>query len=920
MPQCGKLKVYLGFAPGVGKTCAMLNEGHDLQSRGHRVVVGLVEDHGRARTRQLVDGLEVIPTRTVSYHGNTYRELDTAAIIAAEPEYALVDELAHTVVAEGQGSEFEEQRKRWHDVYTLLDAGIDVISTMNIQHLESLNDVVAAVTGVRQLETVPDRVLRDADEIELVDLSPDTLRIRLSRGEIYNKEQAELALRKYFRPGNLSALRELSLLWLADKVEEVLDDYRDNQEIDAQWATRERVVVAVRDDGNAEAMIRRGARMTGRVAGREMIVVHITDEDDGLDRGYMRRLRKLQNLTESLGGQWRTIVGDDVPGILLEFSRTVNASQLVIGSERGLHRYVGLSTTQRIIEESGPIDVHIISSSSEKNTRRRRELRSRFSPPRQLTGWLFALVGPPLLTAALSRFSIDPEYLGVLLLSYLTLVVFAAMAAGWIPAFVAVVIGSLLANWYFTQPVHTLTITQPASLVQIVLFSVIAAAVAAVVERSERRRTLADKRLGQAVVMSELAHGVIHDGDSISKLVHGLADTFSLKRVDLQRYLTERKKWVTIGTTASSGISEPWPDDMPMMKVKAGEELRLVLSGRELNAAETAMIAAHGSRIRALLDIEEIAAMRRATAALEAGNRVGRAVLTAVSHDLRTPLASIKAAVSSMTMDDIELDDESEKILLDTIESSADRLGVVIGNLLDAARINSNTLRVESTAVNISDVVDAVCAELPEAATHIERDIDETAAVVDGDPGLIQRIISNIVVNGRQYAPASKLMIRTRAGQGEAGALSGNVDIFIIDHGQGIPDDKIDEVFQPFHRLGDHLAQSQGLGLGLAAAAALAETMGGSIRAEHTPGGGATFVVSLPRADDDARNATRAANEDANDDANDPNDSVRDPSRGPSHDAGPAETQALTSALASARSLTAKLDEATVSAQKETQP
>ncbi len=853
MQHRGKLKVYLGFAPGVGKTCAMLDEGHDLYGRGHKVVVGLVEHHGRAHTKSLLEGLPVINTREVMYRGNPYRELDVDAIIAAEPEYALIDELAHTVVGQEESKDFLPQRKRWHDVYQLLDMGIDVISTMNIQHLESLNDVVAAITGVRQLETIPDKVLRDADEIELVDLSPDALRIRLSRGEIYRKEQAELALRKYFRPGNLTALRELALLWLADKVEEVLDQYREEQNIEDHWMTRERVVVAVRDGANAEAMIRRGARMTGRVAGREMIVVHITAEDDGLDRGYLTRLRKLQDLTESLGGQWRTLVGDSVPEILLEFSRTVNASQLVIGSERGIRRYVGLSITQRIIDQAGPIDVHIISSSTPQKTQHRRTFRSQFSRPRHITGWALAFFGPVLLTLLLWNLDTGPEFLGVLLLAYLIPVVFAAMAAGLLPALAAVMLGSLLANWYFIDPVFTMSITNPASMVQIVIFCVIAAAVATVVEHSERRREAADRSLNQAVVMSELAHGVIHDGDNLAHLVHALADTFSMERVDVQRYSSERKNWLTIVTTAEQGLCEPWPAQLPMSKVTSGDDLRLLLSGHELTAAETAMIAAHGSRIRALLDNEEIVAMRRATAAMEAGHRVGSAVLTAVSHDLRTPLASIKAAVSSMTMDDVELDEDSRRILLETIESSADRLEVVIGNLLDASRLDSYSRRVESRKVSVNDVVDAVCAELPEAAAHLTRDIDPEAHSVKGDPGFIQRIISNIVMNARQYAPESQLTIRTRLSTGSSSSSSytsevETVDIVMIDHGKGIPEDKLKDVFQPFQRLGDYSTHSQGLGLGLAAAARFADAMGGTIHAEHTPGGGATFVLTLPKA------------------------------------------------------------------------
>ncbi len=872
MTKRGTLKVYLGFAPGVGKTCAMLNEAHDLQSRGNNVLVGLVEDHGRERTKSLVDGLPVLPRKEFSYRGGTYTDLDVEAAIAANPDTILVDELAHTVVsaepalvagssaagnagrstggegdagsAAGLNHVAEPEKKRWHDVYTLLDAGINVISTMNIQHLESLNDVVAAVTGTRQRETVPDQVLRDADEIELVDLTPDALRIRLARGEVYRQQQAETALNNYFKVGNLTALRELALLWLADKVEEVLETYRKTNNEQKHWPTRERVVVAVQGDAGAEAIIRRGARVTGRVAGREMIVVHVAGEDDALATDTPKRLRRLQELTDSLGGQWRVVVGDDVAETLLEFARAVNASQLVIGLGGRISRIFGGGLSGRIIDGSGPIDVHIVSTlEREKQTEKKRSRNTgRFSVMRLVTGWLIALLGPPLLTAAVLPLNLEPEYLGALLLGYLTVVVFAALAGGMLPALAAVVTGSLLANWFFTIPTHTFTVTEPESLTQIIFFLIIAAAVAWVVELSERRRAQATQRLGQAMVLSDLARGVVHDGDDIPQLLTRLSQTFRLRRVDLQRYSKERKMWVTLETTDEQGISAPWAADGKPTHVGVGDGLRLLVGGGELTPQQFSMIEAHGARITAIIDRQEIDAMRRATAALEAGNRVGTALLTAVSHDLRTPLAGIKAAVSGLTMDDIELDEESRQLLIETIESSTDRLETVIGNLLDMSRLNSNTVTIRNRAVDVEEVVEAVCTELPEAAGHIKVEIPEDLPPVRGDAGLVQRILSNIVINARKYAPDSELLIK---GQG----VGETVEISVIDHGPGIPDDKIDEIFMPFQRLGDQNANSVGLGLGLAVAQGFAEAMDGSVRAEHTPGGGATLVLTLSVAD-----------------------------------------------------------------------
>ena len=323
----GRLRIYLGAAPGVGKTVAMLNEGHRRAGRGTDVVVGLCETHGRAHTAGLLDGLEAVPAPAVDHKGTVLEEMDLDAILARRPQVALVDELAHT---NAPGSRNE---KRWQDIDELLDAGIDVISTVNIQHLESLNDAVASITGVTQRETVPDEVVRRAEQIELVDMAPEALRRRMAHGNIYAAEKVDAALANYFRVGNLSALRELALLWLADKVDAGLEGYRAEHGIDPTWPTRERVVVALSGGGEGDTLLRRGARIASRGAGGELLAVPGT-ASDGLTTAPLNQVAELRRLTEELGGEFHTVTGDDAAEAVLDFARGVNATQILLGASR----------------------------------------------------------------------------------------------------------------------------------------------------------------------------------------------------------------------------------------------------------------------------------------------------------------------------------------------------------------------------------------------------------------------------------------------------------------------------------------------------------------------------------------------------------------------------------------------------------
>ena len=351
----GELRIYLGAAPGVGKTYAMLGEAHRRLQRGSDVVVGLVETHGRPRTAELLDGLEALPRREVGYRGTRFEELDVAAVLARAPEIAVVDELAHTNVPGGR------HEKRWQDVEDLLAAGIDVLTTVNVQHLESLNDVVETITGVPQRETVPDEVVRAADQVELVDLTPEALRRRMAHGNVYTADKVDAALGNYFRVGNLTALRELALLWLAGKVDDQLDRYRADHGIASTWETRERVVVALTGGAEGDTLVRRAARIAARNSGADLLAVHVT-RSDGLTGADPANLSRQRALVESLGGTYHQIVGDDVPQAMLDFARAENATQLVLGaSRRGrlaqlLSRGIGVTVTAH----SGSIDVHMV--------------------------------------------------------------------------------------------------------------------------------------------------------------------------------------------------------------------------------------------------------------------------------------------------------------------------------------------------------------------------------------------------------------------------------------------------------------------------------------------------------------------------------------------------------------------------------
>ncbi|MFE6622702.1 DUF4118 domain-containing protein [Streptomyces sp. NPDC057740] len=825
----GKLRIYLGAAPGVGKTYAMLSEAHRRVERGTDCVVAYVEHHGRPRTEVMLHGLEQTPRRELEYRDTSFTEMDIDAVLTRRPRVALVDELAHSNVPGSRNA------KRWQDVEELLAAGIDVISTVNIQHLESLGDVVESITGVRQQETVPDEMVRRADQIELVDMSPQALRRRMAHGNIYRPDKVDAALSNYFRPGNLTALRELALLWVADRVDEYLNAYRSEHEVSTIWGSRERIVVGLTGGPEGRTLIRRAARLAEKGAGGEVLAVYIA-RSDGLTSSSPKELAVQRELVEDLGGTFHHVVGDDVPKALLDFARGVNATQIVLGvSRRKSWQYVlGPGVGATVARDSGPdLDVHLITHDEAGKGRGLPVARgARLGRSRTVRGWLVGVLGPVLLTLLLTH--VAPEVgLANDMLLYLTLTVAAALLGGLLPALASAVVGSLLLNWYFTPPVHTLTIADPQNIVAIAIFVGVAVAVASVVDLAARRTHQAARLRAESEILSFLAGNVLRGETSLEELLERVRETFGMVSVALLERESDVAPWTCAGSVGPRPCRSPEEADADM---PVGDHMALALTGRVLPAEDRRVLAAFAAQAVVVLDRRRLRHEAGRARELAEGNRIRTALLAAVSHDLRTPLAGIKASVSSLRSDDVEWSEEDRAELLEAIEEGADRLDHLVGNLLDMSRLQTGTVTTLIREIDLDEVVPMALGGVPEDS--VDLDIPETLPMVSVDKGLLERVVANVVENAVKYSRQDEPVLVA------ASALADRVEVRVVDRGPGVPDDAKERIFEPFQRYGD-APRGAGVGLGLAVARGFAEAMGGTINAEDTPGGGLTMVLSL---------------------------------------------------------------------------
>ncbi|WP_308199208.1 DUF4118 domain-containing protein [Saccharothrix sp. S26] len=831
----GELRIYLGAAPGVGKTFAMLGEAHRRKARGTDVVVGLVETHGRENTAALLDGLEQLPRRFDA-------ELDLDGLLARAPEVAVVDELAHTNAAGSRNA------KRWQDVEELLDAGVDVLSTVNVQHLESLNDVVLRITGVRQRETVPDEVVRRAEQVELVDLTPEALRRRLAHGNVYAAHKIDAALGNYFRVGNLTALRELALLWLADQVDVALQRYRSEQRITDTWETRERVVVAISGGPESETLIRRGRRIAAR-AGAELMVVHIL-RGDGLTGVSPQPVTGLRRVTEDVGATFHTVVGDDVPTALLDFARGVNATQLVLGTSRRsrLARVFDEGIGAATIQASGPIDVHMVTHDEARRGPRR------WSGPvhsrdRALLGWALAVLLPAVVTV-IGLVWPDGLSTSTDLVGFFLAAVAVALVGGHGPALLAAFLGAGLLNFFFTPPYYSLAVATPANVVTLVAMVVVAMVVAVVVDRAARLAEQGARARTEAALLASYARTVLTSPFPLARLLEKVRENFGLESVAL----LERRdgEWERVACVGPLPCAEPDDADVD---VPVTADVHLALRGRTLPAADQrALEAAAGQALMALrqqrMAAETAEAQRRAET-----TELRTALLSAVGHDLRTPLTSIKAAVGSLRDADLRLSEQDTAELLETVEVSADRLTGLIDNLLDSSRLATGAVVPQLRAVTYDEVVARALAGIDERGT-VSVDVAEHLPPVLADIGLLERVVANVVDNALRHGRLTPRRLVDVDGDGRiqadepeiavrASAYGDRVELRVVDHGQGLPKNTASAVFAPFQRLGDRDA-TPGVGLGLSVAKGFVDAMGGAITAEDTPGGGLTIVISMP--------------------------------------------------------------------------
>jgi two-component system sensor histidine kinase KdpD len=834
----GQLRIYLGSAAGVGKTFAMLNEGHRRAERGTDVVVAFVETHGRAHTAAQIEGLEVIPRRRIAYRGTSFEEMDVDAVLARRPEVALVDEFAHTNVP---GSRNE---KRWQDVEELLAAGIDVISNVNIQHLASLNDVVEKITGVPQRETVPDAIARAADQVELVDMTPEALRRRMAHGNIYPAEKIDAALTHYFRAGNLAALRELALLWLADKVDEGLQSYRAAHDIHGTWEARERVVVALTGGPEGDTLIRRAARIAARSTGGDLLAVHVT-RSDGLTGANPAVLAEQRRLAESLGGTYHQIIGDNVPDALLTFARAENATQLVLGvSRRGWlsSLLTGPGVSSRTIRGSGDIDVHIVTHSQMGRGRGQPRARGGLPLRRRLAGYALAAVLAPLLTLLLTSMHSGLNLTSDVLV-YLVAVIAVALVGGFVPAVIEAIAASLLLNYYFTPPVHAWTIAEANNALALGIFVAVGLMVSSVVDAAARRTKQAARASAESEMLVTAAGSVLRGQQALAAVLDRVREAFAMESVTLleREPGTARSPvagWIPVATSGGPALARPEDADVD---VPVTDSLCLGLRGRTLPATDRRVLGAFAAYAGAALEQQRLSAEAEAARPIAEADRMRTALLAAVSHDLRTPLAAAKAAVTSLHSHDVEWTAEDRDELLATADESLDRLTRLVDNLLDMSRLQAGALSVFPKPADLGEIVSRSLDDLGPAAGEVAVEVPESLPEVLTDPGILERVIANLTANALRYSPPGSPPLLS------ASALGDRVELRVVDRGPGVPEADRDRIFVPFQRLGD-TDNTAGVGLGLALSRGLTEAMGGSLDPEDTPGGGLTMTLSLPAA------------------------------------------------------------------------
>ncbi len=865
----GRLKVFLGAAPGVGKTYEMLTIGRAKRQAGADVVVGVVETHGRAETEALLQGFETIPRRVVPYHGATLDEMDLDAILARRPALALVDELAHT---NAPGS---RHPKRYQDIEELLDAGIDVLTTLNIQHVESLNDVVASITRIRVRETVPDGVLDRADDIEVVDLNPDDLIQRLKDGKVYVPANAERALRHYFSRGNLTALRELALRRTADRVDDELLSHMRANAIAGPWAAGERVLVCVNEDPRSASLVRYAKRLADRLHAPWTALVVEGPRSASLTEAQRDRIAEALRLADRLGGDAVTVPGGRrTAEDILAYARSANVNHIVTGkaTRSWLFERVNGSVVHDLVRLSGNISVNVVSGETAADPMAKRGVTTAIpSQPFDAVPYAIAmgLTGAGLGLALLLRPFLGSENADLFLL---TAVVAVAVRWGLGPSLAAVLAASLSYNFFFLPPIYTFTITDPSNIAAFVLFTIVAVLVSNLAARSRltaiisQTRARATERLfgfsrklagcgtlddvlwatcAQVAAMLQVRVVLLlPEGDAVAvRAGYPPEDTLDGADLAAARWAFDNDRPAGRGADTLPGARRLF---LPMRTGRGtigvigldsdGTGPMLTPENRRLLDALADMGALAIERVRLVEDLD------RAERAAET-DRLRQALLTSISHDLRTPLASILGAASTLRDLEPALSPASKGELLGTVIEESERLNRFIANLLDMTKLEAGAVAPSLAPQDVTEIVDT-------ALRRLDKVLAGHAVIVDAAPDLppvaldavlFEQALVNILDNAAKYAPeGSAVTIRARR-------EGGQIRIDILDEGEGLPEDDVERVFDKFYRARKGDRVRAGTGLGLAIARGFVEAMAGNLRAgNRRDRSGACFTLTLP--------------------------------------------------------------------------
>jgi two-component system sensor histidine kinase KdpD len=859
----GKLTVFLGAAPGVGKTYAMLDRARHLMATGVDIVVGLVETHGRSETALLLADLEALPRKSVDYRGRTIEEFDIDAALARRPKVILVDEMAHTNV---EGS---RHPKRFQDIEELIQAGIDVWTTLNIQHLESLSDVVAKITGVAVREIVPDIALKKADEVILVDLPPADLIERLKQGKVYLPDNAERAMEGFFRPANLTALRELALRRAADRVDDQMVDFLRRSAIEGPWATGERLLVLVGPDPLSEKVVRTASRLASGL-NAPWLVISITRPGATVDSG---RLEETMRLAERLGAETRRVTAEDFVAEIMRTARRENVTQIVVGRlPRSLFaRLTRRSLPDRLIGQAGDINVHVVSADVPLDARPGFNWRTR-SNENALEAIGFPLAAVVAITLVGKAITAILTLQNVAML-YLVAVVVCGVVSGRRSAVFAALLSFVAYNFFFIQPVHTFAIDKPHEF--FALFVFLAAAIFTA-ELSGRLREQAERARSQ-----EKATQALYD---FSRKLSGAARLDNVLDATAAHLYAETGKGTALLTPRQDGeliIGTVWPPDLAidptaMMAARWAFEkselagfstatlpqvpwqFRPILTARKPVAVVGLLLGENGplrpgdeqivhgvlEQAAVAIDRARLFSESARRAALEESDRLHTALFASLSHDLKTPLATISGAATSLRDLGDKMEEPTRRDLLTSIEEEASRLGRFVANLFDMTRLEAGTLKPNLETIDIPDVVDGALQRVRKVYPGRIFDVSLAADLpsIEADAHLLGQVLFNLLENACKYG-----------GEGNPisifGRLDGNeVAISVTDQGKGIPEKDLEKIFEKFYRRQKSDGRAAGTGLGLSIAKGFIEAMGGTIKAESPAvrRRGTRFIVRLP--------------------------------------------------------------------------